>query len=498
MDGAWASEDGGLRGRRKTKRFDCMGLSGTTVHHDGMTDGSANLTGVDVRILGHIPQSREDDARGQAAKTSTGESQREKRPSRRRYNRDEFATVYASSGDMALLSKSCIENGGEVAAAFGEGSLCRLVHFVYDESSTLLHTRSDEQARLWAPVILRQLPELAEKNDSTLSDGEEDANANASCDRSVERQQQRRAQLFVPPNVAATIGIQQLHIPLDLRAHLQLLPKRDLSKATRATLVEIGRSPPEARFRWPIERPASDVDDKSSSGVELREYFLSSKNSGGGASQESKPKQRLLALGSIISTPVYKSRFDPLKFETYRYIDSVVLYQVTEIKGSISAAQQSRGDSDLSNERQHLAYVVSPSTHLVLEEEGSGSRSPIHPQLDHTRVANHTWRLPCMSKCLSCLESVANSDEVRVGPLQTWKKEVRTERSYSHPSAGKLADAIYLHGAIPAQSWLSSGEEVDLAVQNHLPLIDVTGTEENFVMACVDEAADLSEYLQLL
>ena len=495
MDGAWASEDGGLRGRRKTKRFDCMGLSGTTVHHDGMTDGSANLTtGVDVRILGHIPQSREDDARGQAAKTSTGESQREKRPSRRRYNRDEFATVYASSGDMALLSKSGIENGGEVAAAFREGSLCRLVHFVHDESSTLLHTRSDEQTRLWAPVVLRQLPELTEKNDSTFSDGEEDA----SCDSSVERQQQRRAQLFVPPNVAATIGIQQLHIPLELRAHLQPLPKRNLSKATRVTLVEIGRSPPEARFRWPIERPASDVDDKSSSGVELREYFLSSKNSGGGASQESKPKQRLLALGSIISTPVYKSRFDPLKFETYRYIDSVVLYQVTEIKGSISAAQQSRGDSDLSNERQHLAYVVSPSTHLVLEEEGSGSRSPIHPQLDHTRVANHTWRLPCMSKCLSCLESVANSDEVRVGPLQTWKKEVRTERSYSHPSAGKLADAIYLHGAIPAQSWLSSGEEVDLAVQNHLPLIDVTGTEENFVMACVDEAADLSEYLQLL
>lgn len=442
-----------------------------------MEDDGRIGVGVDVRILGNIPLSRE-----QPVKTSTDGSQREKRPSRRRYNRDEFATVYASSGDIALLSRNGVEDGGGVAEAFGEGSLCRLIRFVQDESD-----ESDERARLWAPVILRQLPGLAEKNDNVLGDGGEDASC---CNSSgVGRQQRRsRARLFVPPNVAATIGLQQLHIPLELRAHLQPLPKRNLTKATRATLVEIGRNPPEAKLRWPIDSPASDVDDKTGSGVELREYFLSS-----GASQ-SKPKQRLLALGSIISTPVHKSRFDPRKFETCRYIDGVVLYQVTEIEGSISeGAQQDRGDSDLTNDGQP-AYVVSPSTHLVLEEEGSGS--PIHPQLGHVRVSNHTWRLPRMSKCLSCLQSVENRDEVHVGPLQTEEKGVQTE--YAHPSAGKLADAIYLQGAIPAQPWLTSGKEVDIAVHNQSRLINVTGTEENFLKACIDEVADLSEYLRLV
>ena len=444
-------------------------------------DGPAIPTvGVDVRILGNIPPSRE-----QPVKTSTDEAgQSERRPSRRRYNRDEFATVYASPGDIALLSRNGVESGGEAAATFGEGSLCRLIRFVRDESSTS-HTRPDEQARLWAPVILRQLPELAEKNGDVPGDGGEDASC---CDSSGGGQHQRsRARLFVPPNVAATIGLQQLHIPLELGAHLQPLPKRDLTKATRATLVEIGRNPPQVRLRRPVDGPAPD--DKTGSGVELREYFLSS-----GATQESKPRQRLLALGSIISTPVHKSRFDPRKFETCRYIDGVVLYQVTEIDGSVSTAQQDRGGSDLANKGQ-TAYVVSPSTHLVLDEEASGS--PIHPQLGHARVANHTWRLPRMSKCLSCLRSLANSDEVHVGPLQIEENVV--ERSCAHPSAGKLADAIYLQGAIPAQPWVSGGKkEVDLAVQSQTPIINVIGTEENFLRACIDEAADLSEYLRLV
>ncbi len=442
---------------------------------------------------------------------------------------------------------------------------CRLTRRVctgYEDNS---YHNDHDNLQLWAPVILKRFPShphlvaLTPNQTRTIGD---DTTVNERTNESTNIHQ--IPTLFIPPCLVATLGLHNLFYQQNHNhstiAYLQHLPTTEIQNASHATVREFGRPPPVPILKWPATPSAASSDDTSSyEEKQLRNFFLhpsfpATDNRVRNRSQEggndhgtnshrttskitkSKPRQRLLTLGSIFAVPSYDNddanddNDDDIACEIdekveevdYTGIQNVRYYQVLEIQSSIQddsdAICQHITGSDSTEERVQnmMAYIISPSTHLMLlpprSETTDRNNDPIsrnelslHPQLKTCTIMNGcTWRLPRPSVVVSFLRSV--SSKLATLPLEAIST---TPSTIHHPSAQALADALYLQGASSfaprttvqrqchvchniLESTSSSSSSLSAHFDSDPRIIHIIGKEENHVRACVDEAADIS------
>ncbi len=454
---------------------------------------------------------------------------------------------------------------------------CRLTRRActgYEDNS---YHKDQDNLQLWAPVILKRLPshphlvastcacdiehcELTPNQTRTIGD---DTTVNERINESTKIHQMPT--LFIPPCLVATLGLHNLFYQQNHHhstiAYLQHLPTTEIQHASHATVREIGRPPPAPIMKWPSTSSSVSSDDRSNDEEkQLRKFFLrpsftavdyrvrnrsqendndiyTNSNRTTSKATKSKPRQRLLALGSIFAVPLYDKDDandddddDDIACETNETVEevdntgiqNVRFYQVMEIQSS----SQDNGDtihSDCDNAEEQvqnmMAYIISPSTHLVLipprlettdrnDDPISNNDLSLHPQLKScTMMHGYTWRLPRPTMVVSFLRSV--SSKLANHPLADKCVEAisTTPSTIHHPSAQALGDALYLQGA---SSFISC-----MTIQNHCHvchnilestsssllsahfdsdprIIHIIGKEENHVRACVDEAADIS------
>ena len=483
---------------------------------------------------------------------------RKKRGSGRRRCRrdDEHATAYVTAGDVSALGSawsSASSRGGDVPA---DGTPCRLVREIGRDGapSAFGGDDSDDCSRrgrrsLWVPVILRTLPRRCD--DGPENDGDGTSKTTTRDDNS-----NRSPELRVPPCLAAALGLHgfRTNSPSAL-AYLQPLPAKYIVKASHATLMEVGRPPPVADLKWPPERKADESENQkgSSKGTskqndqaasndeeepmgpsareeQLRRFFLypprRQPDDDDGEDHvhpkfrkrkpvQSKPRQRLLAPGSIFAVPSFDGRDDRGGGTAAKDIENVRFYRVVDAQsareegGAPPPPATSVGEGRIADP----AYVVSPSTRLALLPAGRSDDAKLHPQLEGvptTAAAGRSWRMPRPSLAASFLrsvaENVANDDSVHEKAAPNDAKESKSAAGgIRHPSAGDLADALYLQGAVPARPPptgrcnVCRGASRNAAFASDPPsaggdlrIVHVVGKEENHVRACVDEAADIS------
>ncbi|KAL3822763.1 LOW QUALITY PROTEIN: hypothetical protein ACHAXA_009637 [Cyclostephanos tholiformis] len=241
-----------------------------------------------------------------------------------------------------------------------------------------------------------------------------------------------------------------------------------------------------------------------------------------------KPRQRLLALGTIFSVPTFDDRDYDLddcvradgvevvveeEDDASMMIRDVRFYQVVDA----SHCERSAEDDDaIIGERRpitteggrRMAYIISPSTRLVLLPPLTAIDDDftLHPQLMGVlpMMRGYELRLPHPMLTISFLRSVAKelladddgmTDATRKTP-EISKVVETTTTNYGirrhHPSANDIVDALYLQGAIPADHYSSfAGQRIVSRDGTHPRIIHVIGKEENNVRACIDEACDI-------
>lgn len=466
----------------------------------------------------------------------------------------------------------------------GDGVTCRLIHKICSGHKSNVCNNNDDI--LWAPVVLKRLPlhcspvapcaSDTDKSDSSTIDVENNKNVNK-CNTCKINDEDQLPTLYIPPCLAATLGLHNIfhphHRPPSTIVYLEPLPTTEITNASHATLREIGCPPPIPILKWP-----SDSSSISSSGgrsgneeKQLRKFFMypstSTTTAGIQASRQpmgdtehnmntnrrstskpskSKPRQRLLTFGSILAVPSYEKEMNDDNCceieENVSTVDgdenidsriqSVRFYQVMDIQsssqndggGTIRNPMMDGDDSGQNLPRNMLAYIISPSTHLVLlpppsattdigddtDSKSTLNAMTLHPQLqDGTMMMhNYTWRLPRPTMVMSFLRSV--SLKLAKLPIATeCMDESNTTPSITngihHPSAQVLADALYLQGTLSApmrstvqrqchvcHKLLESASSSARHFNSDPCIIHIIGKEENHVRACVDEAADIS------
>jgi hypothetical protein len=256
----------------------------------------------------------------------------------------------------------------------------------------------------------------------------------------------------------------------------------------------------------------------------LRNFFLrpttttttttiTKRRSRDGETRRFKPRQRLLALGSVFAVPSFDRDDDDDDDDDYEKagedaaIRDVRFYQVVDVQ---YANMENDGDDDdamvfgerptgAGYSKEGVACIISPSTRLVLVPQASTTDGEysnddamiLHPQLRGgviPTMRGYALRLPRPSLAISFLRSV---DEVLV---DDGRADATTKPSRRHPSANDVVDSLYLQGAIPAHSsHFIARQRIVCHDGTHPRIIHVVGKEENNIRACVDEACDVSE-----
>lgn len=457
---------------------------------------------VHVQILHQLPH---------RMNTSNNSNKLERRRRKRSYKYDEHATIYVYKEDAAQLETT--------TPGLSDGSVCLL-------------SSKNCGVSLVAPVILRNLPGSNAKD--RLNGGESNDDG-ATKDASSTN----HPQVYVPPCIAATLGMHSFHTQRYLTAFMQRIDDNHqhekqqhqrtavVEEATHVTLREIGLLPPLPSIKLPGVHNSNNSDatnketdegsinhskpqvldsDEDEGERELRKYFMyppkESNSHDKTRSKPPKPRQRLLSLGSIIATPSSSSS----SLTNGDIIRNVRMYQVVDIQSANDeeAHAQSSG-------QQFKAYHVSPLTRMTLlppsSNGGDGKQSPLHPQLDSVQmIPGHEWRLPRPSLLVSFLQSVRNamlcsnniSDNSQLATRQP--EHQSNSSTIRHPSAKEVIDALYLQGVVSSvntkqcpmcdRGTISSPG----ATSYHSRIVHVVGGEDNHVRGCVAEAADVSEY----
>ncbi|KAL7536444.1 hypothetical protein ACHAXR_007160, partial [Thalassiosira sp. AJA248-18] len=456
---------------------------------------------------------------------------------------------------------------------------------------------------LWAPVILRILPsscDIDDDDDKSNHDNEASETTDNAAESTItnNNDKDQTIKLYIPPCLAATIGLHCFHAHhTSTPAYLQPLPLTNVIKASHATLREIGIPPPVADLKWSLpvttanngeegdgsdgskdintnnnnngsnnlasDRQEGPAMECSKQEEQLRKFFLyplfkqqqpslndednderhihpdfrTMKNKP--EQQQSKPRQRLLTLGSIFATPSFDGNSNDHDHDSVvgdGTIENARFYQVVNVqsppeKDGLDVNPATSTAAASTDWKESKAYIVSPLTHLVLlpptnneSSESINIMRMMHPQLEGVPMINgHAWRMPRPSLAVSFLRSVADSfmnsesltEMERESPIPIDSKSTMRRRSgggggIHHPSAKDLLDAFYLQGVIPAMNTATTECRVchnvisravtsrpstsALSSINHsggLRIIHLIGREENHIRACVDEAADI-------
>lgn len=548
---------GGDDGPNKVSLDNCCSLN---VDNDPCSPSpsspSSRIT-VRVQILKHLPIHHTDaDGSGRQHHTAHAHTTRH-HGSKRRYASDEHATVY--------IEPSLSSSNGVISSFLNGGwAACRLIRTIctrYDDNN---HSDEGDNLILWAPVILKRLP-LHYRPVSRHADDFDQCDLTPSTIGGVNHNnstinindEDQTPTLFIPPCLAATMGLHNLFYtqhqkqPYSILAFLQHLPTTEIANASHATLREIGRPPPNPILSWPSTSSTISSDTGSiNEEKQLRNFFLypssttniagiqtSSSNEGDNAhytstcpvtsrATKTKPRQRLLALGSIFAVPSSdrdNMDDDVIACETYDkvervggeedigdVIENVRFYQVMDIQCSRQGdgggtIRKPSADGDYAEKRiqNMMAYIVSPFTQLVLlpppSESADSDEMTTHSHVKGgTMMRGYAWRLPRPSVVIDFLRSVSLKRVANYGTFQFMSNVAH------HPSAQALADAIYLQGTssstrstIQRQCHVCRNKlESTLSYPTHVDddprIIHIIGKEENHIRACVDEAADIS------
>ena len=355
----------------------------------------------------------------------------------------------------------------------------RKTSFKYDEHATVFMHRSHDVAdgslcRLsienndcGIPVILRVIDN--EFSNNSMQDGA------ASQEESL-----IIPQVYLSPCLAATIGLHWFrtrHKQCTM-AFMEIISDYScVMEASHATVKEIGILPPAPSFRPYFHGDKIDgykqqrsIDHVNVDESGLKQFFMYSRkyreHSTIDKSRASKPRQRLLCLGSIFATSCNDD-----KSSTVRYYKVIGIHSPSQL------------DSDASGSLN--AYHVSPSTQLIL-----AANSP-EDDADYARIS----RLPCPSMTKSYLHSIecarnaAANERFKSGISESISNAdidntvippsvPNAAAGARHPNADQVANALYLLG------------KTDI-MHASPQLINVIGSEDNHVSACVAEAADI-------
>ena len=346
--------------------------------------------------------------------------------------------------------------------------------FKYDEHATIFVRRSHGlgDASLCkltvgskgAPAILRMLDD----EDSNLLELDETETVH---DEAIPH-------VYVPPCIAATLGLHWFRTRYNkfTTATLRVQITSSVNEALHATVVEIGVPPPNPCFQsfhdGNRQQAQSSPNENDSSG--LKKFFMHPKiclnsNSSVSKNLKSKPRQRLLTLGSIFAASCEDG--------------TIKFYKVTNIQPVLHVNESSKSIG---------AYFVSPSTHLTLAQSSS----------DESSIPGCAIRLPRPSLVASFLKSIkdasicSSGDQAGSGnndeQTSTSTNQINAE-TIRHPSAQQVADALYLLG-LSTESYKSCcicQQSHFLHVSKTPRIIHVIGGEENHVSSCVAEAADI-------
>lgn len=507
----------------------------------GRRDASLLGTKVQLHILDHIPIGQQTISNAAEEKANKNDplhrrQGRRRRKGRRRYDRDEHATVYISQGTEQLDDF--------------EGATFRLYRRVGRDNERSHATDLRGGSFLWAPVILRSMPSDCNFDKSTELQDESILGDDASAE-TTNTNNNLIPKLYIPPCLAATLGMHCFNtLHSSTPAYLQPLSAQHIVKASHVTLREIGVPPPIPNLSGSIVAAKGDGSDGgrrnhpnninsstnqqedrpmecSDAEEQLRKFFLYPPTKHRKDDNElhmhpefrrkkkprqSKPRQRLLTVGSIFATATPASGVDYMGDDDREEcaIQGARFYQVVDIQCALEKDTEDKEPPTAAAPCKGNAFVVSPSTHMVLlpstDEE---YKTLLHPQLNGVFLMNgYNWRLPSASLTLSFLRSVANSvGNSTTEKLQPTSTHSTTTRRIHHPSAKELVDALYLQGAVSApQSFTKechvcnnsislSSTPASLAMNDDPRIIHLIGEEENHIKACVDEAADISESL---
>lgn len=429
-----------------------------------------------------------------------------------------------------------------------DGSICKLFRTGDVEELSQYLSGSKELARtLWVPAILRNFSSSSRMNQFVSVNEGGNLAKSSNLEANTDCQQERRIPtIFIPPCLAATLGLHWFHTranknnqfnnfneclvflqPVELNPDDEDYNHITLTKASHAAIAEIGIPPIKPSLRIPIpslslqntqiddkqpqrEKKGKETDDAEQ---QLRQFFLreterlvnSDKLPQTAAGKKiestikkSKPRQRLLTMGSIFATSSSNCGND------------VRFYKVVSVQSSKEATENEAIDhsgilgSASGRGNSAKAYIFSPDTHLTLLPGESHTldsldvSTPIHPQLtSSSQMKGHAWRLPrpSMVSSFNCSirdETDGNDRSIsKVGMDANNTQRCSATKSSQfgrilHPTAREVADALYLQGV----------------VHNHHPphfnssrrprIIHVIGDKENHVGPCVAEAADSS------
>jgi len=181
-------------------------------------------------IDGDEQTSNDNDAVVDNTKTNQSKTNIRKKKGRRRYINDEHATVYIdipSSFTPSNNNNNLQLNGDQ----FEIGKVYRLIRNIgHNNCNTISNddniNKCEEEEGfpvLWVPVVLRRLPTSSTTN---IKEGE-----------------QLISNLYIPPCIAATLGLHTFHTQhtnSSTSVYLQPIQATDICKASHATLKEIG------------------------------------------------------------------------------------------------------------------------------------------------------------------------------------------------------------------------------------------------------------------
>ena len=573
--------------------------SSSSFHRGASSSPAGEVVAVRVRILRSIASINDVDCcRRRYRHRGGGDGVKiKRRGGRGGYIHDEHATAYYQvSGDVRLFGsihrvadRQTSSSSSSSSSSSCDGATCCRLHrdMPYEVSSSM--------SSLWSPVILRPLP------------SKQAVAMNRTTGRGNDNDDDGMPNLYVPPCLAATLGIRGMlrnadddndynadasssmavsYVSTGIIAYLTPMSTKYVVEATHATLREIGRPVPvpmfdvisrsgfvgdsgddedvplndmrERRLRdFFLRRPPSSLwsrptgesqelvrsnslgDDDDCNTDERRRRRRRQRQQGSSDRRRYKPRQRLLGLGAIFAVPNTANDLD-CDSRDCEYDDpsmmmrDVRFYQIVDARCARTDAEDvdhcDDGYRDATigdihhateggtRERGGVAYIISPSTHMVLlppsakidDDPSNENDFSLHPQFKGalSTMRGYALRLPHRSLTISFLRSVANELKTDDGTTDATTRmtaisdvaEETTTTNWGlrrhHPSANDIVDALYLNGAIPAVPSSFSSSFVRRRVVPHdgtYPrIIHVIGKEENNVRACIDEACDVS------
>ena len=542
-----------------------------------MASSSVSSVSVRIRTLDRhiINDNNDDDDKSSKSSRTTKRNHVKKRGGRRRYIHDENATVYISISSSSSSSSSNSSSLYDILRIKKDESL-----IVGDDDNDvivcqLIRTEANNDDRsLSTPVIVRKLASLPITNNESSNALTTDTN-NSSSDEADDgtTTTTKPPLLYIPPCLAATLGLMLMHNTITHTntnntmgavCYLQPYQKHEIHIASHVTVRELGILPPLPIVKYPIstlDYNNNNVDDHGGSriekennkydmeeeedGRELKHYFFSkvqkgqqsqnsddtnnsvvNSSSSSSSSGGYKPRQRLLALGSIFAVPssVQSNSMNENNAEKMlggaddgALIQNVRFYQVVSVQCATNSIKNDSSlgddiipeiskDGQQQQQRRRLAYIISPSTQLVLLSctTTTTTTDPINTMYDNSvvpKLNGYTARLPCITTTISFLRSISIAKMTKYNAHDLTRTDIVTtttaaaatasHNSHNHPSVNDVIDALYLQSAIPSMK-NSSRYNIGSITQYHTRIINIVGKEENHICHCIDEACNIS------